>query len=310
MKSFLAVLAAAALACAVAAPALAMPTDDGPRVVAHAHHAAPVAPASDDGTSAFVYVLIGCGGAAALGCRRVPRCPLGHAPAEPAGELKRRHDAMTAIAIPLDGVKGRQQTDVGQRRLRRGGRPHPSDGRAPVRVGRPGRGRARARHRHRVGERRHRGGAARLRCRRHRLRAVAARTRRRAGARRGPRDRTARGRCRGAAVRRRELRRRPVRGRGDVRSQPGAGRRRARAGVPSRRDDRPGELDAGGLHRRAAAARQPLRITAARRPCADRMGRPDPAERAARRRRRTGCARASACTRSGTGRPGISPTSS
>jgi hypothetical protein len=67
MKSFLALLAAAALACAVAAPALAMPTDDGPRVVAHAHHAAPVAPASDDGMSAFIYVLIGCGGAAALG---------------------------------------------------------------------------------------------------------------------------------------------------------------------------------------------------------------------------------------------------
>ena len=67
MKSFLAVLAAAALACAVAAPALAMPTDDGPRVVAHAHHATAIAPASDDGTSAFVYVLIGCGGAAALG---------------------------------------------------------------------------------------------------------------------------------------------------------------------------------------------------------------------------------------------------
>jgi hypothetical protein len=67
MRSFLAVLAAAVLACAVAAPALAMPTDDGPRVVAHVRHADPVAPDSDGGTSAFVYVLIGCGGAAALG---------------------------------------------------------------------------------------------------------------------------------------------------------------------------------------------------------------------------------------------------
>jgi hypothetical protein len=67
MKSLLAVLAAAALACAVAPPALAMPTDDGPRVVAHVPHAAPAAPVGDDGTSAFVYVLIGCGGAAALG---------------------------------------------------------------------------------------------------------------------------------------------------------------------------------------------------------------------------------------------------
>jgi poly(3-hydroxybutyrate) depolymerase len=67
MKSFLAVLAAAALACAVAAPALAMPTDDGPRVVAHVRHAAPVAPVGDDGTPALVFVLIGCGAAAALG---------------------------------------------------------------------------------------------------------------------------------------------------------------------------------------------------------------------------------------------------
>ena len=48
MKSFLAVLAAAALACAVAAPAFAMPTDHGPRVVAHVRHAAPVAPIGDD----------------------------------------------------------------------------------------------------------------------------------------------------------------------------------------------------------------------------------------------------------------------
>jgi poly(3-hydroxybutyrate) depolymerase len=67
MKSFLAVLAAAALACTGAAPALAMPTDDGPRVVAQVRHAAPVAPVRDDGTPALVFVLIGCGAAAALG---------------------------------------------------------------------------------------------------------------------------------------------------------------------------------------------------------------------------------------------------
>jgi poly(3-hydroxybutyrate) depolymerase len=67
MKSFLAVWAAAVLACAVAAPALAMPTDDGPRVVAHVRHAAPVAPVGDDGAPALVFVLIGCGAAAALG---------------------------------------------------------------------------------------------------------------------------------------------------------------------------------------------------------------------------------------------------
>lgn len=67
MKSFLAVLAAAVVACAVAAPALAMPTDHGPRVVAHVRHVAPVAPVGDDGTPALVFVLVGCGAAAALG---------------------------------------------------------------------------------------------------------------------------------------------------------------------------------------------------------------------------------------------------
>jgi poly(3-hydroxybutyrate) depolymerase len=67
MKSFLALLATAAVACAVAAPALAMPADNGPQVVAHVRHAAPVAPVDGDGTPALVFVLIGCGAAAALG---------------------------------------------------------------------------------------------------------------------------------------------------------------------------------------------------------------------------------------------------
>ena len=84
------------------------PTDNGPRVVAHAQHATAIAPASDDGTSAFVYVLIGCGRRRA-GCRRVHGRAVGHAPAEPAGELKRMADAMSAIVSRLDGVKGRQQ---------------------------------------------------------------------------------------------------------------------------------------------------------------------------------------------------------
>jgi hypothetical protein len=43
MKSFIALLAVAALACAIAVPASAMRTDAGPRVVAHMRHAAPVA---------------------------------------------------------------------------------------------------------------------------------------------------------------------------------------------------------------------------------------------------------------------------
>jgi hypothetical protein len=64
MKSFTALLVVAALACVVAVPASARPADNGPAVVAHVRHAAPAAPAGDDGTPAYVYVLIG--GAAAL----------------------------------------------------------------------------------------------------------------------------------------------------------------------------------------------------------------------------------------------------
>jgi hypothetical protein len=67
MKSLISLLVAVAVACVVAVPASAQPTDNGPRVVAHARHATAIGPASDDGTSAFVYVLIGCGGVAALG---------------------------------------------------------------------------------------------------------------------------------------------------------------------------------------------------------------------------------------------------
>jgi hypothetical protein len=66
MKSFIALLAVAAVACAIAVPASAMPADNGPGVVAHVRHAAPVAPVGDDGTPAYVFVLIGCGAAAAL----------------------------------------------------------------------------------------------------------------------------------------------------------------------------------------------------------------------------------------------------
>jgi hypothetical protein len=67
MKSFLSLLVALAVACVLAVPASAMPVDHGPQPVAHVQRAMPIAPQSDDGTSAFVYVLIGCGAAAALG---------------------------------------------------------------------------------------------------------------------------------------------------------------------------------------------------------------------------------------------------
>ena len=67
MKSFIALLVAAALAVAVAVPASARPADNGPRPVAQVERATPTAPAGDDGTPAYVYALIGCGAALALG---------------------------------------------------------------------------------------------------------------------------------------------------------------------------------------------------------------------------------------------------
>jgi hypothetical protein len=67
VKSFITLLVAAALAVAVAVPASAKPADNGPRPVAHVERATPTAPAGDDGTPAYVYVLIGCSAALALG---------------------------------------------------------------------------------------------------------------------------------------------------------------------------------------------------------------------------------------------------
>jgi hypothetical protein len=67
MKSFISLLVVVAVAGVVAVPASARLADNGPRPVAHFQHATTIAPASDDGTPAFVYVLIGCGGVAALG---------------------------------------------------------------------------------------------------------------------------------------------------------------------------------------------------------------------------------------------------
>ena len=56
-----------------------------------------------------------------------------------------------------------------------------------------------------------------------------------------------RGRRRGAAVRGRQLRRRQLGLRGDVRAGPGADRQRARARLPARRPDRPRRAHAGGF---------------------------------------------------------------
>jgi hypothetical protein len=67
MKSFISLLVAAALACAVPVPASARPADNGPRPVARVERATPTAPTGDDGTPAYVYALIGCAAALSLG---------------------------------------------------------------------------------------------------------------------------------------------------------------------------------------------------------------------------------------------------
>jgi hypothetical protein len=65
MKSLLATITAVLALATIAAPAPAMPADNGPKPAARAESPGPVAPA--DGTAAIVYVLIGAGGALMLG---------------------------------------------------------------------------------------------------------------------------------------------------------------------------------------------------------------------------------------------------
>ena len=101
--------------------------------------------------------------------------------------------------------------------------------------------------------------------------ALLARGRRRAEAE-GVTVAPARGRRRGDPVPGRQLRRRPVGLRRDVRAEPRAGGRGAHARLPPRRQDRPRDLDAGRLHRRAAQGRGRARAAAARRRLADPLG--------------------------------------
>ena len=109
----------------------------------------------------------------------------------------------------------------------------------------------RPRRRHRQRQRRDGRRATRLHGRRHRLRPVPARSRPATHRGRGTDRRLHRGRRRGAAVRRRELRRRHVGLRRDVRARPGADRARARPGHPVGWPDRPRRPHAGRLHRPA-----------------------------------------------------------
>ena len=80
-------------------------------------------------------------------------------------------------------------------------------------------------------------------------------------------------RRRGAAVRRRELRRGRVDVRRDVRARSCEGRGRDGARLPSRRPDRPRQLDARGLHRPAVQGAGQARAAAGRRAAAGAVGR-------------------------------------
>ena len=93
------------------------------------------------------------------------------------------------------------------------------------------------------------------------------------------------GRCRGAPVRGRLLRRGRLRRRRDVHARPAPSGRRAAPGRPARRDDRARQLDPGGLRRRDAPNGGPARAAARRDPVAPPLGHRGGPRRAARRRR-------------------------
>jgi hypothetical protein len=67
MRTLVSLIVTAALACLVAGPAGAVPADNGPLPAAPTHHATVAAPTGGDGTPAYVYAVIGCGAALALG---------------------------------------------------------------------------------------------------------------------------------------------------------------------------------------------------------------------------------------------------
>ena len=130
-----------------------------------------------------------------------------------------------------------------------------------------------------------RGAQGHRRRHRHQLDPRRARPRGCGGARRALR----RGRRGGAAVRGRQLRRRRHHLRRDVRAAPGPGGGRAAARLPSRRNDRDGQLDQGRLHRPDV---QDLRALhrAAGNAGAGALGRRERRPRAVRRRRVQTCA--------------------
>ena len=119
-------------------------------------------------------------------------------------------------------------------------------------------------------------------------------------------DRVPRGRRRSAAVRRRQLRRRGLDLRRDVHARPGPRRGRAAPRLQARRQDRPRQLDAGGLHRPALQDHRQARAAAGRRQVAGavghaRRGSPSCSSRTRRRSSRRSATSCSATARRSTG---------
>ena len=90
-------------------------------------------------------------------------------------------------------------------------------------------------------------------------------------------------RRRSAALRRRELRCRAVDLRRHVHAEPGEGRERAAPRLPSWREDRPRQLDAGGLHRPAVQDHRQICAAGARREVAGAVGHQGPSRHPVRR---------------------------
>ena len=99
----------------------------------------------------------------------------------------------------------------------------------------------------------------------------------------GRRRRVHRGRRRGAPVRGRQLRRRHLGLRRDVRAGPGADRARARTRLPARRADRARRAHAGRVHRQPVQGDRPPRPAAGGPPLADPVGHRGTPARAVRR---------------------------
>ena len=78
--------------------------------------------------------------------------------------------------------------------------------------------------------------------------------------------------CRGAALRRRDVRRRALDLRRDVHARPGPAAAEIAARVQERRQDRPRQLDAGGLHRPAVQDARQIPAAAGRREIAGAVG--------------------------------------